>query len=198
MSTAINTLVVGLDFGACGERALRTALSMRRESTTIHVVHVVVDSDLLRGEVMRENERALDRLPAKMWKKVFAVLDELDLGHDEVPVSLHVRLGEPAATIKQVAVDYDADLVIVGTHGRKGLKRIVLGSVAESLVRDGQFPVLVAHANELSGLEKTQLPDAPYPEGHVIQPTRERPHVYRSTLISAWSALGRPTRTSLA
>lgn len=195
------TYVVGLDFSECGQNALQRALRMaaERQGAVIHIAHAVTREDLGAGSKIEQQEEALEQLPRKIWRRVFESLDALGMGYEDVPVSLHVRLGNPVDVIRQVAVDYEADLVIVGTHGRTGVKKLILGSVAETLARDGHFPVLIAHENKLGELEKTTLPDQPLPEGHEVaaDPTRERPHIYRSSLISAWSAFGRPTRPSL-
>lgn len=55
----------------------------------------------------------------------------------------HEAHGDPAHVILQTAGDLLADVVIVGTHGRKGVERLVMGSVAESVVRHAACPVLV-------------------------------------------------------
>ncbi|MEM9866011.1 MAG: universal stress protein [Myxococcota bacterium] len=188
-------LIVGLDFSECGKRALRQALAMASgKNAELHIVHAVTDADLGKGEKIERQSAALAELPGMIWQIVFGVLDELDLSHEDVPVQLHVRLGPPADTIRQVAVDYDGDLVVVGTHAKKGLEKLVLGSVAQSLVNDAVVPVLVAHKNRLSTLEKTVMPDEARPPGEEVErkPIASR-HVYRSTLIDAWGAFGRPT-----
>ena len=55
---------------------------------------------------------------------------------------LEVRLGSPEQEIVAAATDFGADLVCVSTHGRDGLARVLLGSVAESVVRHAPCPVL--------------------------------------------------------
>ena len=54
--------------------------------------------------------------------------------------------GEPRDTIHSVAHDVGADLIVLGTHGRRGLSRAILGSVAEWVVRTSTCPVLTVHA----------------------------------------------------
>ncbi len=54
-----------------------------------------------------------------------------------------VRSGDPALTIAEAALEEQRDLVVVGTHGRSGLSRVVLGSVAEKVIRHSPCPVLV-------------------------------------------------------
>ena len=198
MTKPESTFIVGLDFSECGKRALESAILLAKgRNAVIHIAHAVTREDVGIGSKIERQEVALEQLPRTIWKLVLSVLDQVGMGYDDMSVSLHVRLGSPVDVIKQVAIDYGADLVIVGTHGRTGVKKMILGSVAETLARDGRFPVLIAHENRLKELVKTARPDEPLPEGHVVQPTRERTHIYRSSLISAWAGLGQPTRASL-
>ncbi len=57
-----------------------------------------------------------------------------------------VTSGDPAEQVLETARDLDADLIVMGTHGRKGLSHLVLGSVAERVVRESPIPVLTAHS----------------------------------------------------
>jgi nucleotide-binding universal stress UspA family protein len=66
-------------------------------------------------------------------------------------VVVHSRAGMPAHQIVQCATDLDADLILVGTHGRKGLQRLVVGSVAERVVREASCPVFVFRAEPSAG-----------------------------------------------
>lgn len=54
-----------------------------------------------------------------------------------------IEVGRPANAIVEYAKEADVDLVVVGSHGRQGISRIVLGSVAESVVRNSPVPVMV-------------------------------------------------------
>lgn len=63
-----------------------------------------------------------------------------------VRITRRRRRGEPAAEILAVAADEAADLIVMGTHGRGGLPRLVLGSVAESVMRKAVCPVLTVRA----------------------------------------------------
>jgi universal stress protein A len=56
--------------------------------------------------------------------------------------------GWPGEAVLKAARDLDADLIVMGTHGRTGLSHLVLGSVAEQVVRESQIPVLTAHSTE--------------------------------------------------
>jgi len=62
-----------------------------------------------------------------------------------VEVDRRVELGDVATTICRIAEELPADVIIVGSHGRTGLKRVFLGSVSEHVVRHAPCPVLVVH-----------------------------------------------------
>ena len=67
-----------------------------------------------------------------------------ELGTSEAPDAVRLLLnGAPAETIVNVAADEAADVIVVGTQGRKGLSRALLGSVAEAVVRQSSCPVML-------------------------------------------------------
>jgi nucleotide-binding universal stress UspA family protein len=53
-----------------------------------------------------------------------------------------IEVGEPGARIRDAETRFDADLVVMATHGRRGVTHLVLGSVAERIVRESTVPVL--------------------------------------------------------
>jgi nucleotide-binding universal stress UspA family protein len=60
-------------------------------------------------------------------------------------IDRRIELGDVATTICRVAEELPADVIVVGSHGRTGLKRMLLGSVSEHVVRHSPCPVLVVH-----------------------------------------------------
>lgn len=79
------------------------------------------------------------------------VLDEAERAVEEVPSERHVLEGGPSREIVAYAEQSGADLVVMGTHGRGGINRILLGSVAERVVRSSPIPVLTIRANASRG-----------------------------------------------
>lgn len=61
----------------------------------------------------------------------------------DIEVDFVIRKGHPASTVLEVAREVGADLIVVGTHGRRALDRVLMGSVAERVVRTSHLPVLV-------------------------------------------------------
>ena len=80
-------------------------------------------------EVRESAERALAKLPGSEWEKVGNVVQAT------VP-------GTPFLEIIRYAKEHDVDLIVMGTHGRSGLAHVLLGSVAERVVRKAPCPVL--------------------------------------------------------
>jgi len=72
------------------------------------------------------------------------------LGREKVPAAVRcetlVKSGDPAEQVLNSARALEADLIVMGTHGRTGLGHLVLGSVAEKVARESQIPVLTAHS----------------------------------------------------
>ena len=182
-------ILAAVSFNDAGARALRQSFKMLsgHPSACLHLVHVVEGA----GGALERQEEALRVLPAKLARFVARVAQGEGYDLTRLPTWSHVRLGDPADTIRQVARDYEVDLLVVGTKGRKGISKALLGSVAEALLRDGRIPVLLAHENKIHEIPATVFPD----EKRAVEEGRDSyaPRVYRSTLIDAWRSFGRPT-----
>ena len=167
-------IVVGVDFTTEGDHALDEALRYvhQLENDELHAVHVVPDH--------RRVERLSDALVSGERRLRAHVLTRARaLGESwEQAVSFHVRVGDVADAIHQVAVDVEADLIIVGTHARRGLEKVLLGSVAERLVREAHLPVMVARPNTTSQMRKSDRPEPPSGDGVSDETARwSREHV---------------------
>ena len=188
-------IVVGIDFSDASDLALAEAfrLTRSRAEAEVHVVHVVTPDELARADGTSDIERqssALRALPPRIWDHIDAVSDQLAHELPSIALSVHVRLGHPSEALRQVAVDYDADVLVVGTHGRRGLPRLVLGSVAEDLVRTARCPVYVARPKDFRGLRPSdRVEAAPPPE---VEPRTTTVHGIESTRLASWTP-GRPT-----
>ncbi len=139
-------ILVPTDFSSCSDKALELAGKLARdqgaELIAVHVVetgHVPLNAVIhpggdIEGVEVRahmtklgqhELERRVQALPIPAERK-----------------RLHIAEGSPASTICQVARELGADLIVMGTHGRTGLAHLLMGSVAERVVRAAKIPVL--------------------------------------------------------
>jgi nucleotide-binding universal stress UspA family protein len=135
------TVVVATDGSESVQRAVDVALDLAgRFGASVHAISIV-DTDEIESSpdhLQEEMERALKDQAEEALSDVRAAADA-DAGLD---VTTAVRVGRPAAEIREYADAHDADLVALGTRGRHGENRFLIGSVAERVVRSCPMPVL--------------------------------------------------------
>jgi len=71
------------------------------------------------------------------------MLEEVKPKDGSVPFTHRLTMGDPAGEIVRIAEDEGAEMIVLGTHGRTGVTRLLMGSVAEAVVRRAPCPVLV-------------------------------------------------------
>lgn len=131
-------IVVPFDFSDHAKAAVRQALEMADSPEQVHVVHVlalITPTEPGVGWGMIDDGQ-------RMAQTMEAMLLELPDPEFE-GVDMTVRLGDAGTEVAQYVDELDAGLVVVGSHGRTGLTRIVLGSVAERVARMAKCPVLI-------------------------------------------------------
>lgn len=157
MTRQDRVLVVGTDLGPMGDDAILQGLELLAlGGRALHLVHVLEPTHL--GEHgPAAIAQTLAEVPAQVERHVryVAVLNQVT--YEQARVHTHVRLGSATSSLLQACIDLEADLLILGTHGRQGIGRLLLGSIAEALVRKAHCPVLVARPVNYSGLPKTPL-----------------------------------------
>lgn len=175
-------VIVGVEFDETGEAALGEAflLARREPEAQLHLVHVVTDVD----DALRSEARADDR--ATLLEQRMVALRGFVLrrwravpGSDAARVSLHIGLGGREGELVQYAVDYGADLIVVGTHGRSRLAKMFAPSVVEALTRSAPCPVLVARPKDYDGMTATPEIEPPAPASSGGSRPRLRARGYR-------------------
>ncbi len=137
------------------------------ERTEFHVVSVLepnlLDNPLLLPE-LAETIAGEDRLAARMLLNYLA--RELYSGVPHIRVRRYLGAGNPKKEILQLARDLDADLIIMGSHGRSGLQRLLLGSVAGSVVAASPCSTVIIRIPpaELLDYDSIQLSEDDLPE----------------------------------
>lgn len=182
-------IVVGVDFSKAGDLALAQALRIGNghPEGQVHVVHVVTEADIAAaggGPRIERLDQVLADLPARVWHHVDRAAESIEGPLRNMRTWVHVRIGDPVEALLQVLTDYDADHIVVGTHGRKGLDRLILGSVAQKLVRVANCPVTVARPIVRGTRKRSSRVEAARNDGAFQQ--RWEPHHYTSTRISSW------------
>jgi nucleotide-binding universal stress UspA family protein len=138
-------ILVPTDFSDEAKRALYYAIEEAKQYqaklSLLHVLHHQPNADVSYVREVPESRRGYE---------VEGDSDEAALTHlrDLIPPAfsgfweVHVATGEPADAIVRLATDLGVDLIVMGTHGRTGLQHVILGSVAEKVVRHAPCPVL--------------------------------------------------------
>ncbi len=142
-------ILVPVDGSETANRALRTAVALAAEqSAALHVVHVSEETPLY---------VSMDTLPyppadlmEALHKEGEGILAEAVATARNQNIEADAKLlvidgpGRGISeAIEQEAEHWDADLIVIGTHGRRGFRRLLLGSVAENLIRVSTKPVLL-------------------------------------------------------
>jgi nucleotide-binding universal stress UspA family protein len=144
---ALSNLLFTTDFSASSERAMSFALAIAHwYGAKVFLVHAVAPEP--RYEV------PLDRVPVEAnpaWQDAYRNLLKFQATHSfrDVPHEAVLEEGEPWLVVADVMDKHEIDLLVLGTHGRLGLKKLILGSQAETIFRQASCPVLTVgpHVN---------------------------------------------------
>lgn len=155
-SAPVHAVVVGIDYSEVSNLALLEAVRFARQhqQSHIHVVYAAPSTPLPQTLGVGDPTMAVasptsvDPLNEDTSREVQAHVQKVLSGIEGPPSvtvrwTVHLRSWDAARAICQVAADVEAELIVVGTHGRQGLARFLLGSVAEGVVRLAPCPVLV-------------------------------------------------------
>ncbi len=139
-------IFVAFDASPCSHTALATALSLAKaEAASVTICTIVDPIDVAGKEAPAvPNDAALDNARTQARASVDAAVARGRA--DGVLCEGIVGEGDPAYEIAQRAGSIGADFIVMGTHGRRGLPRLLLGSVAETVLRSAHVPVIVVHA----------------------------------------------------
>jgi nucleotide-binding universal stress UspA family protein len=143
----LNTVIVPWDFSSHSIEALEAALEMVDSPEVIEVVYVTsypfsVDPGVMWGP-------AVEPSIEEDFENTFHLIAE-KAGYPRLKFTS--IFGDPGTEIADLAKERDAGLIVISSHGRTGMNRLLLGSVAERVVRLAPCPVLVLRANTTSKL----------------------------------------------
>jgi nucleotide-binding universal stress UspA family protein len=191
-------IVVGLDFSQMSERALEVAVNLARQAggAELHLVHVVarpvteLAPTLDIGEITEGARKNLHDAMTRMAR------------WPEIRAFSHIVTGVPPREIARVADESEADLIVVGTHGRRGLGRAFFGSVAEHVIRFAPCSVLTVRPKPPTAAESIEPPcpdclaaaaSTAGAQTHCQRHTRHRPRPHTYSEIPEPFAVGSQT-----
>jgi nucleotide-binding universal stress UspA family protein len=135
---AIERILVPHDFSETSAEAVVYGVALARQfGAALHVLHV---GEQVRFEMDMEFPLGLDGMTDAMRERLHRILPAAEQA--ALAPQFVVRTGQPAAEIVAYATDAGMDLIVMGTHGRGFVGQVLMGSVAESVVRSAPCPVL--------------------------------------------------------
>ena len=139
---SVKNVLFATDFSATSEAALPYATAIcRRFRGTLHMVHVLSDAGLLMmtGGV---DYVSMGTIYEDAHNEAKDKLDRISAHFETIPHRNYVRHGVVWKNLAEIIEQNKIDLIVVGTHGRTGLGKLLLGSVAEDILRHAPCPVL--------------------------------------------------------
>ena len=131
-------IIVPWDFSEMSKSALAKAVELADSNEQIEVVHVTPYPAAMEPSVVwgAYSEETIRENLLESFRR--------EIPDDQYPgIKFHALFGDPGSEIARVAKELNAGLVVISSHGRTGVKRMLMGSVAERVVRMSPCPVLV-------------------------------------------------------
>jgi nucleotide-binding universal stress UspA family protein len=150
---SVRNVLFATDFSFTSEAALPYATAIcRRFRGTLHMAHVLSDAGLLMmtGGV---DYVSMGTIYEDAHNEAKEKLDQISSHFETIPHRNYVRHGAVWKNLAAIVEENEIDLIVVGTHGRTGLGKLLLGSVAEDILRHASCPVLTVGPN-VSGRAK--------------------------------------------
>ncbi len=144
-------IVVGVDFSPQSRQALSVATQMARDvGADIVLVHAFAPPGAAEG--IAGAPRTRDQMAVAVHDQTAEAVQlssqwAEQVREEGVGAEVVARESDPAALVLETARNEDASMIVVGTHGRTGLRRVLLGSVAEQVIRGSDRPVLAVPAS---------------------------------------------------
>ena len=140
---AIRAILHPTDFSEPSEYAFGLTCALARDhGARVVLFHVAMPVVVMEGVLLQESP---EESRQKLWD-AFHRLEKSDPKVRELRIETKLAEGEPATEILRAAREIQPDLIVMGTHGRTGLTRLLMGSVAEAVLRKAPCPVLTVKA----------------------------------------------------
>jgi nucleotide-binding universal stress UspA family protein len=136
----VHTILFPTDFSETAGFAFQTACALARERGARLLILHVISPPITHAEVVAR--AAPDSYRDQLWHDLLKMRPSAGSVNSEVMLAE----GYPAEEIVQAARDNECDLIVMSTHGRTGLRRLLMGSVAEHALRHATCPVLAVRA----------------------------------------------------
>jgi nucleotide-binding universal stress UspA family protein len=135
---AQKTILFPTDFSLASDAALPHAEALAKQAgARLLIVHVEEPPLAYGGGELYYG------LPEPSSERILKMLEDVTPADPKLPFAHRLSMGDPAGEIVRIAGEEGAEMIVLGTHGRTGMTRLLMGSVAEAIVRRAPCPVLV-------------------------------------------------------
>lgn len=135
-------IMIAIDGSPLSEKTAQKGYELAKSIGAVAGMAYVVNPE----EVVGESGYTANEWISKCKQEGQDVLERIKKELEDKDIWTFVEVGSPARTILRIASEWGADIIVVGTHGRKGVSHLLMGSVAEHIVRHSNVPVLVIPA----------------------------------------------------
>ncbi|WP_454765246.1 universal stress protein [Cupriavidus campinensis] len=146
-STAYSRIVVAVDGSSTSDLALGEAIRVAGSSGATVLALYVVDNGVMLFDAgyydPSQIQRAFEESGKRALEAAGKALADAGLAFETKLVMEPAVAGDVAGSLNEAAREWGGDLLVIGTHGRRGVRRLVLGSVAEAVIRQATMPVLL-------------------------------------------------------
>jgi nucleotide-binding universal stress UspA family protein len=147
----LQRILVPLDLSQQGTSSVPFAIQMAQPNTIIDLVFVLEPPTLLDGYAIYSYEQIYADLKKELEAKFELLVSELKLKYPNQTFDHHLLEDtDIAQSVIQYSSSNNVDLIVVSSHGRRGLNRVLMGSIAEELMRLSTIPVLVCKVSPVS------------------------------------------------
>lgn len=139
---ALELILAPIDDSPGARAALKVAVQLRQElGARLLPLHVFEPPRAHASEAIANNHRFTERFEQDMQRRILTILDEVGAG--QIVDAFVLQRGKPGPAILKVAIERGADLICLGSHGRRGVSRVVLGNTAERVIAEAPCPLLI-------------------------------------------------------
>jgi len=142
----IKSILCPMDFSDASKNAYRYACEFAKSMGSKVILLNVIEPRPIAAEMSLSYIPLEEDLVAAAREDFIPMVKEAETAG--IDVSADVTIGLPAESILQHVAELDVNLLIMGSHGKTGLSRLLMGSVAEAVIRKAAVPVLIVKANE--------------------------------------------------
>jgi nucleotide-binding universal stress UspA family protein len=167
-----NNIVVAYDFSKHADVALHRAIEIasREPDSVLHFI-TVIDS--------HETYLTADSVQKDLTARLASIFEARKPGVD-LEFFVHARIGQPVREILDLAEEIGADLIVIGSHGRGAVGRLLLGSVSTAVLHGARCPVLVVRVKEYKYVALDKVVEVP---PHSVRHAAPHRYSYSSSAV---------------